>query len=366
MYKIVTPIILITTLAACSTPVDRRVANGSDEYTKAQEIPLLTIPEGLNQPRYSKEYQIPQIGSKADSALVGKKLDIRPPLQIIAMAEGTHVEESNDSIKIIIESIDNKTDLKQEIFDVINGYLSQNNIPKLVENFDTGVIETDWIENKEVIDTSWFGDDKVYLLRQRYQFNINVKPHGRTGDVSINLLDHEEYYDEAEQEILLTDIDKQRYSIDMLNNTIAYMGLKRERAIKAARIEQSLGIDIDLVEPGDEQESYWLAQADFKKTWDRLRIVLPELGFDVVDMDSSKGLFYINLEESGGFWSSLWGEEKLSLQKGNYRMLLRTTDDTNQTKILLHDVADEPISNEAIAEVYNRIAAQMKEDRKVR
>ncbi|QIR14460.1 outer membrane protein assembly factor BamC [Shewanella aestuarii] len=366
MFKKVTPIILITTLAACSTPIDRRQVNGSDEYIQAPVAPLLTIPEGLNQPKYSKEYDIPEVGSKADKTIIGKRLDIRPPLQVLAMAEGTHVEESADSIKVIVESIDANRDLKQEINDVLLGYLNKNNVAVRSNDYENGVIETDWIENEEVIEKNLWGNDKVYLLRQRYQFNINVKPHGRTGDVSINLIEHEEYYDQDQQDIFLSGEDKRRYTIDMLNNAVAYMSIERERAIRAARIQASLGIDVDLVDGNDTTEAYWLAQANFKQTWDRLRLVLPEMGFDIVDMDSSKGLFFVNLEESGGFWSSLWGEEQLSLQKGNYRIMLRTTDDEQQTKILLHDVANEPLPNEAIVEVYQRISALMKEDRKDR
>ena len=365
MFKKVTPLLLITTLAACSTPIDRRQANGNEEYAQTQSAALLKIPSGLKQPNYSKEFDIPNVSNKVDTTIVGKRLDIRPPLQIIAMAEGTHVEESSNNIKIIIESVDNSTDLKQEIFNVINSYLAKNNIAKRTDNFETGVVETDWIEIQDVLETSWFGNDKVYLLRQRYQFDINVKPHGRTGDVAISLVEHEEYYDEDLQDIFLTGDDKRRYTIDMLNNTVSYMGVERERALQAARIEQSLGIDIDLVEPGAEAESYWLAKASFSKTWDRLRIVLPELGLDVIDMDTSKGLFYLNLEESGGFWSSLWGEEKLTLEKGSYRLLLRTTDNKDETKILFHDITDEPLKNEAIAEVYKRLYQAMKEERKV-
>lgn len=365
MFKKVTPIILITSLAACSTPIDRRQANGNEDYLRSEVTPLLTIPDGLNQPNYSNEYEVPPVG-EVDLTIVGKKLDIRPPLQVLAMAEGTHVEETSDSIKIVVESIDNSVDLRQELDNVILGYLAKNDIAVRAQDVDAGTIETDWIESKEVIETSWFGDDKVYELRQRYKFTTDIKPHGRTGDVKIELVEHQEIYDEDELEIFLTGEDKRRYTIDMLNNTVAYLSLERDKAIKAARIRQSLGITIDLVEPGAEEESYWLSQASYKQTWERLRIVLPEMGFDVVDMDNAKGLFYINLEESGGFWSSLWGDEKLSLKKGNYRMLLRKTDDSEQTKILLRDVANEPLSNEAIAEVYNRIKSLMEEDRKVR
>lgn len=41
------------------------------------------------------------------------------------MAEGTHVEEGSDNIKIVVESIDNAVDLKQEIFTNLDGFFAQ-------------------------------------------------------------------------------------------------------------------------------------------------------------------------------------------------------------------------------------------------
>jgi outer membrane protein assembly factor BamC len=206
----------------------------------------------------------------------------------------------------------------------------------------------------------------VYTLRQRYSYNIDVKPHGRSGSVAISLLEHEEFYNGEDQKILLSGDDKRRYTTDMLNNAIGYMSVERDRAIRAARIQQSLGIKVDLVTGTGSDAAYWLADANYQSVWDRLRLVLPEMGFDVVDMDTSKGLFFINLEESSGFWSSLWGDEKLSLKKGNYRLLLKETDNPEQTKILLHDVEDNALDNEAITEVYQILSDLMQEDRKVR
>ncbi|MEH6464227.1 MAG: outer membrane protein assembly factor BamC [Shewanella psychromarinicola] len=365
MLKKVTPLLLVAAITACSTPLDRRQANGDDDFVNAETTPLLTIPQGLNTPTYSKEYDIPAVGNKVNKQLVGKNLDIRAPLQVLPMAEGTHIEESNDNIRVVIESIESTTDLNQEIFDVINGYLAKNNIAVRSEDMAAGFIETDWIENDEIIESNWWSSDKVYQLRQRYRYQVEVKSHGRSGSVAIDLIEHQEFYDDKDQKILLNGEDKRRYTTDMLNNAIAYMSIKRDQAIRAARIEQSLGIKVDLVTNASES-AYWLADASYKSVWDRLRLVLPEMGFDVVDMDNSKGLFYINLEESGGFWSSLWSEEKLSLKKGNYRLLLKETEDVNQTKILLRDVEDKPLPDESITEVYNIISDLMQEDRKIR
>ena len=373
MLKQVTPLVLIVAVTACSSPVDRRQANGGDEYTHVFVESALIIPEGLNTPVYSKEYDIPKPGSKANASLVGKQLDIRPPLQVLPMAEGTHVEEGSDNIKIVVEAIDTDIELKNELFDVIKDYLASKSIVILNEDFDKGLIETDWIENKEVIDSNFWGSDEIYTLRQRYEFRIDVRPHGRSGNLMIDLIDHEENFDGKEQDIILTGEDKRRYTIDMLNNAVAYMSIKRNQAIKAKRLRESLGIDMNIVKgTGAEVEgedlvaSYWLAEAPFKRTWERLRIVLPEMGFEVVDMDRNKGLYYINVTDDSGFWSSLWNEKELPINEGSYRMMLEDDTNADKTRIYLRDSSDKPLTNEVVEAVYDGFSELMQEDRKIR
>ncbi|MFV7784625.1 outer membrane protein assembly factor BamC [Shewanella marisflavi] len=373
MLKQVTPILLVAAVTACSTPIDRRQANGDDDYANVTAQPKLVIPAGLNEPKYNTEYEIPQVGRKADKNLVGKKLDIRPPLQVLPMAEGTHVEESSDSIKIVVESIDNDIDLRTEIFGILDEYFNQHNIKLVKEDRESGIIETDWIENQEVIETSMWGADEVYSVRQRYRFSVNVRPHGRNGNLAIELIDHEESFDGKAQDILLTGEDKRRYTVDMLNSTIAYMSIKRAKAIKAKRLRDSLGIDVEMVKASETSDaetaeiSYWLADASFSRTWERLRLVLPEMGFEIVDMDNNKGLYYINVNDDSGFWSSLWSEKKLPIEEGSYRLQIEQDKvDVSKTRIYLKDKEDEPVSNEVVEAVYSGLAELMNEDRKVR
>lgn len=128
MLKQVSPLVLVVAVSACSTPIDRSQANGNFEYVEAGTSAPLVIPEGLDTPRFSKEFEIPKTGAKSNAEFVGEKLDIRPPLQVLPMAEGTHVEEGSDNIKVVVESIDNSVDLKQEIFSTVKGYLQKQGL----------------------------------------------------------------------------------------------------------------------------------------------------------------------------------------------------------------------------------------------
>lgn len=365
MLKKVTPLFLVAAVAACSSPLERRQANGGEDYVQAEQAPMLKIPEGLKTPPYNKEYDVPALGPKANPALVGKNLDIRPPLQVLPMAEGTHVEEGSDNIKIVVESIDNNVDLKQEIFTNLDDFLAKQAIPIRSRDFDKGSIETDWIESREVLESSLWGSDKEYLLRQRYRFDVETRPHGRTANIVIHLVEHEEFYDGKEQDVMLSGEDKQRYTIDMLNSAIAYMSVKREQTIQANRLKQTLGINVDLVTP-EEGAAYWSAKASYKQVWDRLRIVLPEMGFEISDMDSAKGLYFIKFTDNSGFWSSLWNDNQLSLKEGSYRLLLEDGETLDETKIFLRDAEDQPLSNDVVSKVYESLSSLMKEERKLR
>ncbi|MGL5047945.1 MAG: outer membrane protein assembly factor BamC [Shewanella sp.] len=365
MLKKVTPLILVAAVAACSSPLDRRQANGNDDYVQAEQAPLLKIPAGLKTPPYNKEFDVPALGSKVNASLYGKNLDIRPPLQVLPMAEGTHVEEGSDNIKIVVESIDNAVDLKQELFANLDGFLAQKGIAVRSRDVDKGSIETDWIESREVIESNMWGSDKVYLLRQRYRFDIETRPHGRTANMVIHLVEHEEFYDDKVKQVLLNGEDKQRYTIDMLNSAIAYISIKRDQATQANRLKQTLGINVDLVTP-EEGKAYWTAKAPYKQVWDRLRLVLPEMGFEIADMDSAKGLYFIKFEDNSGFWSSLWGEDKLTLKEGSYRLLLEDGDTADETKLFLRDGEDQPLSSDLASGVFQSLSNLMKEERKMR
>ncbi|MGL6124407.1 MAG: outer membrane protein assembly factor BamC [Shewanella sp.] len=365
MLKKVTPLILVAAVAACSSPLDRRQANGNDDYVQAEQAPLLKIPAGLKTPPYNKEFDVPALGSKVNASLYGKNLDIRPPLQVLPMAEGTHVEEGSDNIKIVVESIDNAVDLKQELFANLDGFLAQKGIAVRSRDVDKGSIETDWIESREVIESNMWGSDKVYLLRQRYRFDIETRPHGRTANMVIHLVEHEEFYDDKVKQVLLNGEDKQRYTIDMLNSAIAYISIKRDQATQANRLKQTLGINVDLVTP-EEGKAYWTAKAPYKQVWDRLRLVLPEMGFEIADMDSAKGLYFIKFDDNSGFWSSLWGEDKLTLKEGSYRLLLEDGDTADETKLFLRDGEDQPLSSDVASGVFQSLSNLMKEERKMR
>ncbi|WP_133406725.1 outer membrane protein assembly factor BamC [Parashewanella tropica] len=360
MLKKVSPLVLIMTVAACSSPSERRQANGSDEYTTEKSEPQLIIPNGLKQPTYSSEFRLPELG-KDKSEQVGTGLDIRPPLQVLALAEGTRVEDNSKGVKVLVESVNSKVNLKSEVVAALKSFLASRNINILKQTDNPFTLQTDWIETTSVVDSNLFGSDKTYTLRQRYEFDVNIKPHGRTGEIAIKLLEHQEEFNGDDQGVKLTSTDMHRYTVDMLNSAISFLRIERNKAINAARIESSLGMKVQF--EAKSNDGYWLVNAPQNKVWDRLRIVLPELGFEIVDMDTSKNLYFVDYKNETGFWSSLWGDSnKIELKDGSYRLTVESQDG-GQTKLVLHDIEDKPLSIDILKSLSQPLITQMAEKR---
>lgn len=352
-------ILLISLLTACSSPMEQRQANGNDSYLNAAATADLVIPENLRTPQYRHDYDIPAIGSKVDLNLVGKKLDIRPPLQILPLAEGTQIKQSANDITVEVESIDNQKDLKQEIFDYLTEFLQAKKIAITDSDLESGIIDTNWISYQEVIEAPFWGADKIYRLKQRYQFDVQVEPNARLGTVSIKLLAHEESYNGNKQDIQLTANDKHRYTVDMLNSAISYLSFKREQLNQAKRIAQSSGIPLLLEQ---EKDVYYQADATFDKVWQRLRIVLPEVGFSIVDMDRSKQIMFVSYEKEQGFWDKLFGDNTPVVEEGEYRIQLSPIS-ADATKLQLLTKENEPLDSEVVKGLYPSFAKLMAENR---
>ncbi|MBY6186614.1 outer membrane protein assembly factor BamC [Marinobacter hydrocarbonoclasticus] len=349
----------VLVLVGCSTPLERRQASGGFEYLEQPEPTPLVVPQGLDAPRASTEFNIPTLGEQVDREVLGPRLDVRPPLQVLPLAPGTRLQDGVDSVTVLVESNQDDIDLANEIHETLLKFLGDRAIG--VAQDTNGVIVTDWIENEEVIGKSWFRD-KVYQIRQRYEFDTVVKDHGRSGSITIELVDHEEGLDGIDESIVLTDADRRRYAIDMLNSAISYMSFERKQRQATQELLNGRGISTELGLDLDENTAF-IADANFDQVWSRMGKVLPLLGFEVRDLDQQLATYFVDYEPDGGFWASLWGDnDELPLEEGPYQIRLERMG--QRTAITFLDNEAQPLPGETITEMYNRFSELMRKEAK--
>lgn len=353
MLKQLTPIILITAIAACSSPLERRQINGNDNYTNTeQEDNALIIPKGLDTPHYNREFTVPHIGEQATHDLLGKNLDIRPPLQVMPFVQNAQqIKQSDDAINMVIEANDNKNDVKHELFSNILQFLKAKKIGVSHENYHVGVIYTDWIETSQVIESHVFGKDNVFTSKLRYEFDIQPHQSHKYADLTIKLVQYEQQFDGNKQELDLIANDKKRHTIDIANDVLSYINSQKKLLVSSPNDKLvTSGIHLILL---TDNNSHWLANADFNRTWEKLLIVLPEMGFSISDMNREQHLFFVNYQDNSSFWDSLWGSAKstLPLKYGEYSLRLEKDKLTNKTRIYLQDKEGNELPKQTISSI---------------
>ncbi|QIZ76907.1 outer membrane protein assembly factor BamC [Ferrimonas lipolytica] len=347
----------VVALAGCTTPLERRQASGGFDYQQEQAGQALVIPATLQQPSYNTEFDIPAVGDQTDSSIIGKRVDVRPPLQVMPLAQGTRLQDNADSITVLIESNDDDRDLRQDINDTLLTYLGKRDIKILTNN--NGVIQTDWIENEEEVDKSWWSKE-VYHIRQRYQFDTQVKDHGRSGSITISVIDHEEGINVIDDSIVLADADRRRYAIDMLNGAISYLNYERKKQQVAKDLANGKGFNSELGFDA-EGNSAFIANASFERVWTRMPRLLPAMGFQVRDLDEELGTIFVEYEAGSGFWQNLWGNnDTLPIDDGAYQVKMAELGET--TSITFFDADVNPLSAEKVTGMANTFKELVKKE----
>lgn len=213
----------IALLSSCSSSNSLKQAEFDFEYLQLQEADDLLLPEGVEPLFAQHEYTIPELGDLAPKQYLGSLVDIRSPSLVLPITAGSRVEQRGDKVILWMDVPTGAHNMQATLWTVIEDYLASEQIE--IEQFS---------EAESQLDTQWHVlhsevDSDVYNLRQRYRYNIVLKPHGKTLGLSASLLEHEVQAVEAgawNKEI--SAVDKQRYSVQALNKLILFFDARRD------------------------------------------------------------------------------------------------------------------------------------------
>ncbi len=88
-------------LAACSSDQRQAPVSGDEAYLDAAPLKALNAPSGMILPVQSGNYDVPATTLQGN---VGKQLDIRPPVQPLALLSGSRAQYAGDSGTLLLEN----------------------------------------------------------------------------------------------------------------------------------------------------------------------------------------------------------------------------------------------------------------------
>ena len=355
----------VLALAGCSSQQDYQTASGSYDYLDVSQRASVKVPEGLDSPEFSQQYELPNVGDGADNNLIGRSLSVQSPALVLPLVAGSRVEEGSDSAVVVFDQVDDSKPLEDAIWDTVLSFLEEKQIG--VESFDkaAGKLVTDWTVERIVSDDSWydFSDAKTSEVSRRFVFQLDVKAHGRSAALSASLDDYKMKSSSGDAETLasINEMTERREEIGILNEVLGYYEyqIKLDESKRIAQIRSGLNIEMGF--DGDGAPAY-VVDAQYDIAWPRMLLVLRKMGFDVKDLDKSTGLLFVSYnDEDSGWWSGLFSDDKDLLEKGEYRLKVQAIGE-NKTSITFMNDESEPFEPNQVADLYDQFARVMTED----
>ncbi|MDO6766011.1 outer membrane protein assembly factor BamC [Agarivorans sp. 1_MG-2023] len=368
---------LVATLAACSSSGEKnRQAERNFDYLEATQVEPLAIPAGVNPPEYSSEFVIPE--PKPDSEeLFGREVDVRAPVQVIPLIAGSRIEDTDDGLIFWFDILqaESAVETQSTMMQTISDYIAYRKSTVVQRDDQQAFIASDWLVDRETVEGNWwlFSSDTVMEQRQKFTYQLEVKPHGRTAGLRVSFIDGEIYRDGNDEALELDDFDKQRLAVVELNRLIGYVNDRREEleaqlaeqreqtriaAMSESEKEQLFDETVSLVLVNDSGASYFKARADMEKTMKRLRLVLPLAGFTITDYIANSGSLYLTYDRPPEQILETYGLTTMEFEEKDY--LFTVGSNGNVTQITLADAEGVVLKPSEVKALYPYLAILMK------
>ncbi|WP_199634673.1 outer membrane protein assembly factor BamC [Serratia sp. PAMC26656] len=312
---------LVMMLAACTTDQRyKRQVSGDESYLNASELKPLNAPAGMILPVQSGNYDVPATTLKGG---VGKQLDIRPPVQPLALLSGSRAQYAGDSGTLLLEN----SPQNQNLWSRVVSMLQTKNIA-IASRQDAGqTLTTDWVKwNRLDEDNQYEGRYQISVQQQGYQQALVVKTVG--------------LQQQGKTEQITDPSEVQRYNGMMMNTIVE--GLDKQDNLVSSQTANRFGA-LDVQSGADDTGLPMLVvRGPYTVVWDRLPAALEKLGMKVGDRSRPQGTVAVTYKSlSGGDWDAL-GAKDPELTEGDYK--LQVGDLNNRTSLQFIDPKGKPLT----------------------
>jgi outer membrane protein assembly factor BamC len=292
--------VVLSLLAGCSGSI---LESKKIEYKSAGKLPPLEVPPDLTQPTRDDRYVVPDVSPKGTatySAYAGDRSGqtrTSTAQEVLPQVDKMHIERSGNERWLVVPGT------PESIWPGLKEFWQDLGFIVNVESPQTGVMETDWAENRaklpQDIIRSTIGKvfDNLYSTAERDKFRTRIEKGVQPGTTEIYISHrgmYEVYTNEGKSETRWeprpADPDLEA---EMLRRLMVRLGVDETRAkTLMAESDQKKDERAKLL-AGKDGSSVLQLQESFERGWRRVGLVLDRIGFTVEDRDRSQGLYFV-------------------------------------------------------------------------
>ncbi|HVY06356.1 MAG TPA: outer membrane protein assembly factor BamC [Burkholderiales bacterium] len=337
-------------LAGCSGTL---IEGKKIDYKSAGNVKPLNVPEDLSKPPTSDRYNIPESssGSATASEYAAEGPGARAgapgqaaPAAVLPLQDKVRFERAGSQRWLVVDAD------PDALWPIIKEFWQDNGFLIDVESQKTGVMETDWAENRAKIPDSVIRKligkvlDSAYSYPERDKFRTRLERSQNAGATEIYI---------SHRGMAQVDTSKDRYTekltwqvrpvdpdleAEMLSRLAIRLGARDDQIKAQAKTPDQPRATI--AKSGELPEALMLVDS-FDRAWRRVGLALDRVGFTVEDRDRSKGLYFVRYvdadaaDKEKGFWSKMafWRDDAPKKDE-QYRISVSDASQGSEVKVL--------------------------------
>ena len=336
-------IFLAGSLAGCSTIESIFSGDKVDYRSTAAKAKPLEVPPDLTQLARESRYQpqggvISASGAAApasapaaanNASLVGPGGGVAP-----ASLGALRVERQGQQRWLVTAQT------PEQLWPLLRGFWEQRGFTIEVDNPQTGVMETNWVENKAKLPNDFIRNTlgriftNMYDSGERDQYRTRVERTANGSEVYVTHRGREEVYVGERKESTTWRIrpNDPQLEAEFLAGLMVALGGKEEPARTALAAAPEAPSKARVTEAS--QATSMLVEEPFDRAWRRVGLALDRGGFTVEDRDRAAGLYYVRYidpkavgKDEPGWWTKLFGDAPNPQAALRYRIQLKAIGD---------------------------------------
>jgi outer membrane protein assembly factor BamC len=241
----------------------------------------------------------------------------------------------------------------EQLWPQLKAYWAQRGATLVVDDAKTGILETDWAENRDKAPKDFIRSTLGQLFsnvfdsgfRDRYRMRVERTVSG--SEVYVSHRGLEEVYTDGRKEstVWRGRPNDPQLEAEVLASLMVSLGTKPEAAkttvAAAPEVPAKVSTPAAVAAAADANQATSLVVDDpFDRAWRRVGLALDRGGFTVEDRDRASGLYYVRYidpksvdKDDPSWWSRLFGDGKDPKAALRYRILLKAAGDKTNLSV---------------------------------
>ncbi len=293
------PLYLMLTVAVSGCGI---IETKKIDYKSSGKLPTLEVPPDLTSPTGDNRYAIPDTQGSGSATLSAysqeRKATPAGTTTLLPTQDKVRIERAGTQRWLVVQAT------PQEVWPVIKDFWQETGFIVNLESPETGVMETDWAENRAKIPQDMIRRtigkviDGLYSTPERDKFRTRIESGKGGTEIYISHRGMMEIYptEAKDKTIWQPRPTDPELEAEMLRRLMLRFGVEQSRAeslLAKKQVPEQARILKDAGAPVLEMDE------GFDRAWRRVGLALDRIGFAVEDRDRSQGVYFVRYIDPG-------------------------------------------------------------------